>query len=100
MKYLAKEIVAAAGKNPDEVIGKVSVNIAGVTVNKPDHIVNLQDATTASVRIGTETTEVTLPTEESEDLRSVRKARGEEATKAIEARKPAEETQEETPAEG
>lgn len=103
MKYTALEILKAGSvEEPKAKFGKFAINIAGVTVNKPDHIVNTQDAKTVLVRVGRETEEVTLPerTEPSEAVQNALKAKGEASTEAriasgkVEA--PKEETNEET----
>ncbi len=95
MKYLAKEIITAAGKNPDEVIGKVSCNIGGVVVNRPDHILNLQDAKSVEVIVANEKITVDLSaTTESDDLKTAVKQKGEAATAAIAERKGGQEVDE------
>lgn len=63
MVYTASEIVALAGVDPKE-IGKVRVRIAGLPVNRPDHLVNMGNATRASVIVGVEKHEVELPSGE------------------------------------
>ena len=50
MKYTALSLLEIAGvEDPAAALNKRSVNIAGVTVNNPDHIINMQDATEVTV---------------------------------------------------
>lgn len=45
-KYTAKEILTAAGLNPDEVLGKIRVRISGISgIVKPDHLIKVQPGT-------------------------------------------------------
>ena len=66
MKYLAKEIVEKTGVDADEVIGKVSIDIGGISVNSWDHVIDMQDAEKVTVLIGTDEYVVELP--ETDDL--------------------------------
>jgi soluble P-type ATPase len=54
MKYLASEILEKAGVNVEETVGKVSVRIGGVVVNKPDHVINTQKETEVEVIVANE----------------------------------------------
>lgn len=79
MKYTAKEIVVKTGiENPESVFGNVAVNIGGIAVNQPDHVINTQDAEKVSVIIGSEIYEVALPEEDplemSAGLKEIRDA--------------------------
>lgn len=95
MKYTALEILTAAGiENPKEQFGKVGINIAGVTVNTPRHVVNMQDAKTASIVVAKKPYEVTLPAikkeegdrrgTESAGVKAALKAKGQKSTEAFE----------------
>lgn len=83
MKYTASEILKAAGvDSPETVVGKMSVSIGGVTVNRLDQVINMQDADTALVRYGTESVEATLPNRDtiSDELIAALEAKGSEST--------------------
>lgn len=85
MKYTALEILEAAGfEKPAEKFGKFGINIAGVTANKPDHIINVQAEKKILVRVGRETKEVELPEREthSEAVQAAIEAKGKAATEA------------------
>lgn len=60
MKYLAKEIIEKTGVEVS-VIGTVSIDIGGISVNEADHVIDMQDAEKVTVLIGTEEFEVELP---------------------------------------
>lgn len=77
MLHTAAEIVALAGIEAD-VIGKVRVNIGGIPVNRPDHLINVQDAKTVTLIVGLDEVEVTLPEEgaPSEAVTAVKEAHG------------------------
>lgn len=78
MKYLASEILEKAGVNIEETVGKVGISIGGINVNTPDHIINVQDATTVEIIVGAEAPqEVELgdATEPSEAVTAVLQAR-------------------------
>lgn len=65
MKYTALEIVTKTGiENPEAVFGARSVDIGGIPVNTPDHIVDAQDADHVVVTIGTEVFKAMLPEED------------------------------------
>lgn len=75
MIYTALEVLEAAGiEQPEEKIGKFGISIGGVTVNTPDHLINVQAETTVSVRVGREYFTAHLP-ERDEPSEAVQKAR-------------------------
>lgn len=60
MLFTANEIVKLAGADP-KLIGKVRVRIGGVSVNKPDHVLNVQDAESVMLIVGDKELEAKLP---------------------------------------
>lgn len=60
MKFKAKDILEKAGYEPASKIGKVRVRIGGVSVNDPEHIINVQDAKEVDILVGIETQTVSL----------------------------------------
>jgi len=85
MRYTALEILKFAGvEKPNSKFGKFGINIAGVVVNKPDHIVNMQDSTEAKVIVGNEAFTAKLPKQDdtSDEVKSALKAKGEKATES------------------
>lgn len=92
MRYTALDILKAAGvENPKEKIGKMRVNIAGISVNRADHVVNLQSAKTCDVLVGSKLYEkVQLPDApqngKTEHAATVAKVQGLKKTKEREAK--------------
>lgn len=102
MKYTAIEILKMAEiETPEEKLGAIAITIGGVNVNTPDHVINIQDAKTVSVVVGSESKEVTLPEDapaRSEGVVAVKEAKGKEATEKAEALAKAKVEAESTPA--
>ncbi len=97
MKYTALEIVTKTGiENPEAVFGTKSVDIGGIVVNTPDHIIDAQDSEHVTVTIGTEVFKAALPEEDPLDVSPAVKEIV--ASEVAEAEK-AEEAVAETPAE-
>lgn len=90
MKYTALELLTLAGvETPEEKIGKFGVSIGGVVVNKPDHIINLQDAKDVEIIVAKEVYKATLDdrTEPSEEVKNALKVKGDKSRKDFEDKK-------------
>ena len=93
-KYTALEILTAAGvEKPEEVLGKMAVNIAGISgIVSPNHVVLINPGTEKIVVIiGNESKEVAIDGEEeeqtaSEGTKKVLKAEGKIESEKIAAR--------------
>ena len=87
MKYTALEIVKKTGvENPEALFGAVAIEIGGIAVNSPDHILNTQDAEEVAVVIGTTDYVAALPEEDPLEMsEGVKAIRAEEEKVALEA---------------
>jgi hypothetical protein len=63
MRYLAKDLLELAGV---KLPANKSVLIAGLTINKPDHIINIQDAKSVDMLVEEKKYTATIPTTQSE----------------------------------
>lgn len=94
MRYLAIHLLELAGvETPGEKIGKVGVNVAGVTVNDPNHIINIQDAKSVDILVGPDKFTAAIPETQDaaheEAVREQREIAGRKATEDAEKRKKA-----------
>ena len=99
MRYTSLEILKLAGiENPESQVGKIGISIGGVTVNTPDHVINMQDATEVKVIFGKELLTVELPKQDthSEDVQKAIDTKGKAVTAALKARKEIDSTEETT----
>lgn len=89
MKYTSLDLLKLAGvENPEDKIGKVKVSIGGVTVNKPDHIINIQDEKTVECLVAGKKFVAKIVKQTEEEIKrvaEVKKRKG-EALKAKEVK--------------
>ena len=81
MRYTALDILKLAGvEAPEEKIGKVSVAIGGVNVNRLDKVINVVGKS-VSILIGREITQFEMPAEQdplhAENVKKIKEAEGE-----------------------
>ncbi len=86
MKFLSSELIVKTGvENVGELIGTVSISVGGIPVNDANHVIDVGEATSVDIIIGTDlhTVEIT-ETSENDMSEGLTALRAEEAA-AIEA---------------
>lgn len=90
MKYTALDLIKLTGiSNAEEKLGKVSIDIGGVNVNR-DKVINV-NSDEIVVRIGADSFPIAIPAEQSEEhaenVRKAKEEKGRASTAEFEKRK-------------